>query len=177
MGDGATERRSRRSDGSATGSRRASGSGRNPSGAIHPTVFLLAWALAGLALEWLLPATLPWPDIADVVAVPFLVLGVGLLAWGMLTFWRAGTPADHTRPTTTLVTTGPFRFSRNPFYVGLLGLMVGFSLEYANLWALLLVAPVAWAIRRYTVLPEEAYLAREFGEQYERYRRSVRRWI
>lgn len=151
--------------------------GRNPSGAIHPTAFLLAWAAAGLALEWLLPLPMPEAELADLLATPFLVVGVGLLAWGMFVFWREGTPADHARPTTTLVTRGPFRFSRNPFYIGLITLMVGMSLTYANVWGLLLTAPVAWAIRRYTVLPEEAYLAEEFGDEYERYRSSVRRWI
>lgn len=150
---------------------------RNPSGAIHPTAFLLAWIVAGLTLEWLVPVPMPEPELAELVATPFLLVGVLLLAWGMFVFWRKGTPADHTRPTTTLVTTGPFRFSRNPFYVGLLALMVGMSLAYANVWGLLLTVPVAWAIRRYTVRPEEAYLAREFGEEYERYRKSVRRWI
>jgi len=177
MREDGDQERPRRAESPAGGPGRPTRSGRNPSGAIHPTAFLLAWAAAGLALEWLLPSTVPWPDVADVVAVPFLVLGVGLLSWGMFVFWRKGTPADHTRPTTTLVTTGPFRLSRNPFYVGLLALMMGMSLAYAHAWGLLLAVPVAWAIRRWTVVPEEAYLARQFGEKYERYRRSVRRWI
>lgn len=157
--------------------RRTKRAGRNPSGAIHPTAFLLVWAAAGLTLEWLASVPMPRPELASVVAVPFLLVGVGFLAWGMFVFWRHGTPADHARPTTTLVTTGPFRFSRNPFYVGLIALMVGMSLAYALVWGLLLTVPVAWAIRRYTVLPEEAYLADEFGDEYERYRSSVRRWI
>lgn len=161
------------SEGSSDGPK----AGRNPSGAIHPTVFLLAWAATGLTLEWLAAIPMPRSELAELIAKPFLLAGVALLASGMFVFWRKGTPADHTRPTTTLVTTGPFRFSRNPFYVGLLALMAGMSLAYAHVWGLLLAVPFAWAIRRYTVLPEEAYLAEEFGDEYERYRSSVRRWI
>lgn len=149
----------------------------NSSGAVHPTAILAVWALAGFGLGKLFPVAFVPASIERALEVSTLVPAVALMAGAMIELWRHDTIQYHTRPTTTLVTSGPFRFSRNPLYVGLALLMVGFSVAYESLWALLLIVPAMIAIRQLTVLPEEAYLEREFGDAYRRYASSVRRWI
>lgn len=149
----------------------------NPSGAIHPTVFLASWAAASLGLRAWLPLPFPLETLADVLARPLVAVGVALLIWSQLVMWRAGASVDHGRPTTTLVTWGPFRLSRNPIYLALTLLMLGFGLDFRCVWCLVLCVPTVLAVRVWTILPEEAYLEREFGGEYRAYRESVRRWV
>jgi len=150
----------------------------NPSGAIHPTRFLLGWLVASLLLARFLPLPFPLADgVSELLGVAVLLPGAVLFPWSQLTLSRAGTSVDHDRETTALVTTGPFRVSRNPIYVGLLAILTGVGLCYQNLWALLLTVLVGWALRRWTVVPEERYLEERFGAEYEAYRDAVRRWM
>ena len=150
----------------------------NPSGAIHPTRFLLGWLVASLLLTRFLPLPFPLADeVSELLGVVLLVPGAALLLWSQFTLSRAGTSADHDRETTALVTTGPFRLSRNPIYLALLAILTGMGLRYQSLWAILLAVFVAWALRRWTVVPEERYLTERFGADYRRYRESVRRWV
>ena len=150
---------------------------RTDSGPVHPVFALFSWAGIGIGLERLLPLRF-FPAIAEsLIAQPIVFAGILLAAWSMFELWRHGTSLDHGTPTTTLVTSGPFRFSRNPVYVGFVLLMLGFSLSFRSLWALLLIAPATFAIQRFAVSKEEAYLEREFGADYMSYRASVRLWL
>jgi protein-S-isoprenylcysteine O-methyltransferase Ste14 len=90
---------------------------------------------------------------------------------------RAHTPVDPLKPTTALVTEGPFRYSRNPIYVALTLLYVGVALLVNVWWILLLVVPVLLVIRYGVIAREEAYLTRKFGEAYRQYTAQVRRWL
>ena len=90
---------------------------------------------------------------------------------------RAHTPVDPMKPTTALVTEGPFRYSRNPIYVALTLLYVGVALLINALWILLLVVPVLVVIRYGVIAREEAYLTRKFGDAYRQYTAQVRRWL
>lgn len=150
----------------------------NPSGAVHPTRFLLGWGIASVLLTYLVPLGLPLdPTLREVLAKSLVAPGTLILLWSQVTFWRAGTTTEHRQETTTLVTSGPFRLSRNPIYVALVLLMIGIGFQFDTVWAILLALPVAAALRQLTVLPEERYLERRFGDTYQTYRRRVRRWV
>jgi protein-S-isoprenylcysteine O-methyltransferase Ste14 len=90
---------------------------------------------------------------------------------------RARTEINPMRPTTALVTTGPFRYTRNPLYVSLTGLYSGVALLLNALWPLLLVPVVLLVVQRGVIEREEAYLERKFGDAYRAYRARVRRWL
>jgi protein-S-isoprenylcysteine O-methyltransferase Ste14 len=142
----------------------------------------LAWALAvitGFVLDWLAPlAFLPeedWPN-GFLGAVVF-VLALALAIWAMDTMTRAGTNVPTNRPTTTIVESGPYRFTRNPIYVGMCGGLIGLGIAFDNLWLLLMLVPFAVVIRYGVVARKEAYLERKFGDAYRGYRRRVRRWL
>jgi protein-S-isoprenylcysteine O-methyltransferase Ste14 len=90
---------------------------------------------------------------------------------------RAHTPVDPLKPTTALVTEGPFRYSRNPIYLALTLLYLGVALLINALWILLLVVPVLVVICYGVIAREEAYLARKFGDAYRQYTAQVRRWL
>jgi protein-S-isoprenylcysteine O-methyltransferase Ste14 len=72
---------------------------------------------------------------------------------------------------------GPYRFSRNPMYLGEFLAQIGLGVMANNLWIPLLAFAALMVVRQTVVLPEEAYLRRELGTSYEEYLRSVRRWI
>jgi protein-S-isoprenylcysteine O-methyltransferase Ste14 len=84
---------------------------------------------------------------------------------------------DPRTPTPELIVGGPYRFSRNPIYLGMTLLQAGIGLALGNLWIVLLLAPVLFVLQRAVIEPEETYLARRFGEAYAGYRARVRRWL
>jgi protein-S-isoprenylcysteine O-methyltransferase Ste14 len=90
---------------------------------------------------------------------------------------RAHTPVDPRRPTTALVTEGPFRYSRNPIYVALTLLYLGVAFLVNALWILLLAMPALVVLHYGVIAREEAYLARKFGTAYHQYTAQVRRWL
>ena len=141
----------------------------------------LAWALAviaGFALDWLEPlALLPedWPT-GWLGAVVF-VLALALAVWAMDTIVRAGSNVPTNRPTTTIVEGGPYRFTRNPIYLGMILGLIGLAIAFDNLWLLMMLVPFALVIRYGVVAREEAYLERKFGDVYRGYSSRVRRWL
>lgn len=131
---------------------------------------------AGLLVHRYRPQTVLPPSWAHVVAPLFVLLGfVGLPA--VLAFRRAGTPPQPWRPVTAFVTTGPYRYSRNPMYVGFTLLYLGISLWVNTLWPLVLLPLVLLVMARGVVVREEAYMTRRFGEEYRSYCTRVRRWL
>src|SRR5262249_26372418 len=141
----------------------------------------IAWAvavLAGLALNWFMP----WPFVPAAVPAGWLgtmvfALALALFAWAIATIIRAGSNVPTSLPTTTIVDTGPYRFTPNPIYLGMVLGLTGFAFAFNSLWLLLTLVPFALAICFGVVAREEAYLERKFGDVYRRYRARVRRWL
>jgi protein-S-isoprenylcysteine O-methyltransferase Ste14 len=141
----------------------------------------LAWGLAviaGLALNWLLPMPfLPVDLPAGWLGAMVFAFALALFAWAIVTMTRAGSNVPTNRPTTTIVEQGPYRFTRNPIYLGMFLGLTGLSIAFNNLWLLIMLAPFALVIRYGVVAREEAYLDRKFGDVYRSYRSRVRRWL
>jgi protein-S-isoprenylcysteine O-methyltransferase Ste14 len=141
----------------------------------------IAWALAvlaGLALNWLMPL----PFLPAVVSAGWLgaivcALALALVAWAISTMTRAGSNVPTRLPTTTIVETGPYRFTRNPIYLGMVLGLIGLAIAFNSLWLLMTLVPFALVIRYGVITREEAYLERKFGDVYRRYRARVRRWL
>ena len=141
----------------------------------------IAWAVAlivGLGAGWLYP--LPFVP----ASVPRFWIGGGLFGfafalaiWAIGTIRGSGTRIETNKPTTVIVTNGPFRFTRNPVYIGMLLGQTGIAIGFDNLWVLAMLAPFYFVIRYGVVAREEAYLVRKFGEVYLGYKSRVRRWL
>jgi protein-S-isoprenylcysteine O-methyltransferase Ste14 len=141
----------------------------------------LAWGLAvlaGLALGWLVPLRfLPDGLPAGWLGAALFVLALALFAWAVVTMTGAGTNIPTNRPTTAIVESGPYRFTRNPIYLGMVLGLIGLSVAFDNFWLLVTLVPF-WLVIRYGVVArEEAYLERRFGDVYRGYRSRVRRWL
>jgi protein-S-isoprenylcysteine O-methyltransferase Ste14 len=141
----------------------------------------IAWAvavLAGLALNQLMPLPfVPAVEPAGCVGAMVFALALALLAWAIATITRAGSNVPTNRPTTTIVETGPYRFTRNPIYLSMMLGLIGLAIALNSLWLLLTLIPFALVIRYGVIAREEAYLERKFGDVYSRYRARVRRWL
>ena len=141
----------------------------------------IAWAvavLAGLALQWIVPLPfLPAAVPAGWVGGAVFAMALTLVAWAVATITRAGSNVPTNMPTTTIVDTGPYRFTRNPIYLGMFLGLVGLDIGFDSLWLLVALVPFALVIRYGVVAREEAYLERKFGDAYRRYRSRGRRWL
>jgi len=104
-------------------------------------------------------------------------LGLGLAVWSLAVMLRAGTDPRPDKPDAALLERGPFRFSRNPVYLGFLLVAAGLALRWADAWCWLAVAACALLLDRLVVAREEAYLRSRFGAAYAGYARRVRRWV
>jgi len=143
-----------------------------------PWVFVLTYLL-GVVLESVRPGVAP-PDAARaslIVGGLLFAAGAAIMAWALLIFRRARTTTVPGMPSARLVTWGPYRFSRNPMYVGLFLAYLGEAGLLKQIWPVL-VLPLTLAYLNWTVIPvEEARLQQVFQDEYDAYRSRVRRWI
>lgn len=137
--------------------------------------------VTGLVLGWIID--LVWPTSGPPWPVAVTVGVLGALAWlwldgsAAMRFRRAGTAVIPFKPSTALVVDGPYRFTRNPIYLGMAALYISLAVLLGLMWALLLLPIVIGAVDRLVIAREEPYLERKFGTDYLEYKRRVRRWI
>jgi len=144
-----------------------------------PLVFVVGFAV-GYALQRLFPVTLvpaAGRGVWQGLGWGLVALGAALTGSAVVTFRRAGTTPNPFKPTTAFVTHGPYRFTRNPMYVGWVFVYVGAGLLARALWPLVLLPVVILLMRRRVIALEEAYLERRFKDEYRAYRARVRRWL
>jgi len=115
--------------------------------------------------------------VGGVLAVAWFAHLFFPIGWALLALVQAGNDPRPDRPDAAMVTTGPFRFSRNPIYLGFLVVVLGFALRWGDLWGWLALIICHFALDRLVVAKEEAYLTTRFGAAYEGYRKQVRRWV
>jgi protein-S-isoprenylcysteine O-methyltransferase Ste14 len=149
---------------------------------VFPPLLYAAGIGAGYLLHWYWPVR-PVPTgsglvlVARAVGWVFITASIMLPIWAVRLFHHADTTPNPMRPTTALVFTGPYRFTRNPMYLGLALLQAGLAMVTNALWPLLTLAPVIMAVRRLVIDREERYLEAKFGEEYRAYKTRVRRWL
>jgi protein-S-isoprenylcysteine O-methyltransferase Ste14 len=144
-----------------------------------PLLFLGALAL-GTLLSFLIPIG-PKPGSANANALmsgaAFVAIGFGLVALSFRRFRLAGTSVVPGEPAAALVVAGPYRFTRNPIYIGFVLAYFGFAVMLTSTWVLLLLIAVLPILQSGVVLREEAYLERQFGDAYRKYKARVPRWL
>ena len=143
----------------------------------RPPILYLGSLIAAIALDWVFPAPLPGHALRLPLAVLLGLVGLALLVACFLRFKAAGTNVPTWMPTTALVISGPYRFSRNPIYLALTLVYLGLGIGYGSVWPLVLLAPLLIVMRYGVIGREERYLEGKFGDAYRAYLSSVRRWI
>jgi len=146
-------------------------------GFIRPPLIFLFAVVAGLVLNQMWPLQSDLSDVTKLLSI--LVFASGIVVFGLARkeFLAAATPIAGSRPATELVTSGVFRFSRNPIYVSFILLYSSVFFWTQILWLLLtLLFPLA-VVDRIVIPREEKYMQSKFGGEYLNYRATVRRWL
>ncbi len=149
--------------------------GPNP-GLLRPPIVFLCAILLGIALN------LPWPlkfmpRSVGVLGPVVTACAVVLFLLSYRQFRAAGTSVRGSQRTSTIVRTGPYRFSRNPIYLAFILFVLGLSVWLNNLWMLGTLVPAIGIIARVVIPREERFLERNFNDQYTSYKARVRRWL
>lgn len=141
-----------------------------------PPPIMVAGAIAA---AWAMMRVLPLPIGEPLPGIGALVLfaALALIGWAVFAMVRAGTDPRPDRPDAVLIESGPFRFSRNPIYLGFLLLATGMALRWGDLWGWIGVAACHLMLDRLVIAREETYLVARFGAAYDAYRARVRRWM
>lgn len=147
---------------------------------IHPPALSVMAPAMALLLEWLIPVHI-LPSfgfgLTAVCGVLLLLFSGWLAIAGERAFKQAGTNVDPRQPSTAIVTDGPYRFTRNPMYLGMVVLQFGLALTFSLDWALI-GGVIVWTCLNFLVVPyEEEYLKERFGAPYIAYLSRVRRWL
>lgn len=149
----------------------------NP-GVVAPPPLIYAGTLAaGLLLNRLRPTPFLPRGLSRALGLSLLAGGLLLGGSGFRTMRRAETEVDPRKPTTTIVTEGPYRYTRNPLYVSMTLMYGGVAALANSLPPILLLPGVLHVMRRGVIEREERYLERKFGDEYLRYKGRVRRWL
>ncbi len=144
---------------------------------VKPPLVYAVSLFIGLAIEQLLPrVSIPWTWRAGPAVVLIPLAGL-LIAPTVMRFRKADTPFDVRKAATTLITDGPYRYSRNPGYLALTLLYLGLGVLFSSAWVCVLVVPTLLIMNVAVVRKEEQHLESQFGEEYLRYKTAVRRWL
>jgi protein-S-isoprenylcysteine O-methyltransferase Ste14 len=146
---------------------------------IPPPLVVVLIGAAMAVIAWFTPALEIGSNVRFAVGGIAIALGALVAVQGAWMFRRNKTtinPVD-LESASALVTSGVFRFSRNPMYVGFTAMLVGWAVCLAAPWAL--VGPVAFVLftNRFQIIPEERVMRDKFGQAYDDYQAQVRRWI
>lgn len=144
---------------------------------VRPPLVVLASLLSGAVL------TVAWPlsFVPHLFRLPvgclLIAMAVALFSYSIRQFRMAGTPVPGNKPTTAIVRTGPYRFTRNPIYLAFFALHLGLAILVNSLWLVATLIPTVAIIAVVVVPREERYLTGRFGAVYLKYKASVRRWL
>jgi protein-S-isoprenylcysteine O-methyltransferase Ste14 len=144
---------------------------------VPPPLYYGAGFAAGVLLDRLLPLSIGGRPATTVAGVVAGGVGVALMAGGVTGVIRHRTTIVPHHPVSALVTTGAYRWSRNPMYTGLAIAYLGGALLVGSWWPVAVWPLVIAAVRRLVIAPEEQYLSERFGQPYADYRARVRRWL
>jgi protein-S-isoprenylcysteine O-methyltransferase Ste14 len=146
---------------------------------IPPALLMLLFGALMWGLDWLVPG-LRWPLTGhDWLAGVIMMLAVGLILAGIISFRLANTTVDpvHPEKASAVVSSGVYRYTRNPMYLGFLLMLLAMAVKLTNPLSLVLPVLFVWYMNRFQIIPEEHALEQLFAEEYRQYRQRVRRWL
>jgi len=144
---------------------------------VPPPLVFLGYLIGVLILNWIVPFPAPWTLVLRLVGGLTVIGGILFVGSAFSQMRKEKTPVDPRETVNALVTGGPYRFTRNPIYLGFFLIYLGFTLLAGTLWGLITSPFLIWTITQAVIHAEEIYLDEKFGEQYKQYRSQVRQWI
>jgi len=146
-------------------------------GVVRPPLVYGAAIVTGLLLEFGWPLPFLPRLLAALLGSALVAVAVVVFSYSIRTFQTAGTPVPGNKPTTVIVRTGPYRFSRNPIYLAFSIFQLGIASWVNSVWLIATLIAAAALMVSVVIPREERYLERRFGADYVDYKRFVRRWL
>ena len=144
---------------------------------VLPPLVLLGFLALDLLLARLAPMPVLPEPVARLLGIVAIVVSIVFVFLAVREIARAKTALDVRKPTTTLVTSGIFRITRNPIYFSMILLVIGVGLALNSLWSILLAAPMGGVLWLTAIRSEERYLDGRFGGAYRAYCAETPRWL
>jgi len=144
---------------------------------IHPPLVMLAHLLAAFLLNWTIPFQFGFSKSFEWAGYILVFCGLGLAFSAVSQFGKMRTTLDPHGSVSAIVTSGPYRFSRNPIYLGFVCMLIGLPLALGNYWGVVLSPLLMAALYQLVIKHEEAYLEKKFRDVYASYKSRVRRWL
>lgn len=144
--------------------------------ALPPLIFL-TFILIGAGLHYAWPIPILSSPATKWVGRAAISLSIAIAVWTLREFRRWNTSFRTDRSTTSLIQSGPFGYTRNPFYLAASASHLGIALYINSFWVLAMLLPTLVVVTKGVIEREERYLERKFGSEYSRYKLSVRRWL
>jgi protein-S-isoprenylcysteine O-methyltransferase Ste14 len=144
---------------------------------LQPPTYLLLTILVMIALHWLVPLSQIVPGLWRLTGLIPLAAGISLNIAADRAFQRAGTTVKPFEASTTLITTGVFRISRHPMYLGFVLILLGIAVLLGSLTPWLVIPIFVILIDRVFIQTEERMLAEQFGQSWSTYTAGTRRWL
>jgi protein-S-isoprenylcysteine O-methyltransferase Ste14 len=146
-------------------------------GIVRPPLVFLASISAGLAIYLAWPVRVVPSELRVPIGAAATTVAIALFLAAVRSFRLAGTPIPGNRPTTAVVRTGPYRYSRNPIYLSFCLLQLGIAFWVNDIWLLVTLIPTVLLMSAVVIPREEAFLEARFPSEYLPYKGSVRRWL
>lgn len=144
---------------------------------VIPPVIYLICVFAGITAELLFPTEIHFIVSARIAGVVIFFIGFGIAYWSVKGMKKANTNVSPLKATTHLVTSGTFKFCRNPIYLGLAITIIGTAFVASNLWLFALLIVYIFWIHFGVIKPEENFLEQAFGDEYLSYKTQIGRWF
>lgn len=150
---------------------------KGPAVKFPPPLIFLSLLLLGYGVHQIAPISLGMPLWGKILGSALIFAGMCSLFVLLMTYLRNKTSIEPWKPTTHIITSGLYAWSRNPIYASFCLVTIGVGFFINSLWVLLSSFPSAALVYYIAIKKEEAYLESKFGEQYLCYKRKVRRWL
>ena len=143
---------------------------------LPPFVFLIA-LIGAFLVEYFVPVPVISSDLRYPIGGIFVLEGIAILVWAVVTFKRAQTTIDVRNKASSLIVTGLYQYSRNPIYIAMMTICFGIAIIADNIWILPALFAAAFYLAHNVIVIEERYLEAKFGDEYREYKGRVGRWF
>jgi len=144
---------------------------------IHPPILTIIFITIAYIAKWMIPLPLVVPNILRNIGFALIIIGFLLGIAAFSEFRKARTTVDPHGSVSNIVTSGIYRFTRNPIYLGFVCLLIGFPFIFVSHWGLILSPLFVILMNVFVIQHEEAYLEKKFGDVYTSYKSRVLRWL
>jgi protein-S-isoprenylcysteine O-methyltransferase Ste14 len=152
---------------------------KGPGVYIPPPLFYILIFIAAVFIQKKIPVAdvlFQYPTV-KIAGIFFIIIALFFMVRSLRQFIQSKNTLILIKPATVLQTTGIYGISRNPMYAGITIMYLGITCLIGNWWNIIFLPLLLLIVQEYVIKHEEKYLAAEFGQQYEDYKKKVRRWL